>query len=49
LRRAAWQCEGPVFWSPDRTRRRYRRLTEDDRVRLREDFARHGRSALLPR
>ena len=49
LRRAAWQCDDPVFWTPDRARPSFRPLTEDDRVRLKEDFARHGRSALLPR
>jgi fatty-acyl-CoA synthase len=48
LRRASWQCPDPVFWAPERGPSRYRALTEDDRVRLREDFVRHGRAALLP-
>jgi len=48
LRRASWHCDDPVFWTPDRGPARYRPLTEDDRVGLREEFARHGRSALLP-
>jgi fatty-acyl-CoA synthase len=47
LRRAAWQCDDPVFWAPDRHRSSYRLLTEDDRARLRQEFERHGRSALL--
>jgi fatty-acyl-CoA synthase len=48
LRRASWQCDDPVFWAPDRPPGRYRPLTEPDRVQRRGEFARHGRSALLP-
>jgi fatty-acyl-CoA synthase len=48
LRQEAWQCDDPVFWTPDRSSPGYRLLTEDDRVRLRGDFVGHGRSALLP-
>jgi fatty-acyl-CoA synthase len=48
LRRASWQCDDPVYWAPDRGRPSYRLLTEDDRVGLRAEFSRHGRSALLP-
>jgi fatty-acyl-CoA synthase len=48
LRRAAWQCHDPVFWAPDRAPWRYRRLTGDDRAHLGDEFARFGRSALLP-
>jgi fatty-acyl-CoA synthase len=48
LRRAAWQCDDPVFWVPGRSPRHYRPLSEDDRVALRHEFARYGRSALLP-
>jgi fatty-acyl-CoA synthase len=48
VRRASWQCDDPVFWAPERGPGRYRRLTDDDRARLRSDFVGHGRSALLP-
>ncbi|MGH9017935.1 MAG: AMP-binding protein [Acidimicrobiales bacterium] len=48
LRRASWQCDDPVYWSPDRGRSRYRELTEDDRVGLRDDFIRYGRASFLP-
>ncbi|HXQ44111.1 MAG TPA: AMP-binding protein [Acidimicrobiales bacterium] len=49
LRLASWQCDDPVFWVPGRSPWRYRPLSEDDRVELRHEFARYGRSALLPR
>jgi fatty-acyl-CoA synthase len=48
LRRAAWVCEDPVYWSPERGAARYRRLTEADRARLAGEFESYGRSALLP-
>jgi fatty-acyl-CoA synthase len=48
LRRAAWACPDPVFWAPERGRPEYRPLTDDDRRRLREEFARYGRAALSP-
>lgn len=48
LRRAAWQCDDPVFWAPDRDRSEYRLLTVDDRDALRAEFLRHGRSTFLP-
>lgn len=47
LRREAWSCTDPVFWSPGRGPVRYRALTDADRKELREQFAGHGRSALL--
>jgi len=49
LRRQAWSCEDPVYWSPDPRSGNYRTFTEEDRLRLQDDFTRHGRSALLPR
>jgi hypothetical protein len=48
LRRTAWQCDGAVFWSPDRGPARYRRMTGADRDRLRQEFESHGRSSFLP-
>ncbi len=49
LRLASWQCDDPVFWVPGGNPLHYRPLSEDDRVELRREFARYGRSALLPR
>jgi fatty-acyl-CoA synthase len=48
LRRCAWLGDDPVFWAPDRGHRRYRLLTDDDRVELQQQFERYGRSTLAP-
>ncbi len=47
LRAQGWQCAEPVYWSPGRGELRYRLLTDDDRLALRQEFAAHGRAALL--
>jgi fatty-acyl-CoA synthase len=49
LRRAAWQCDDPVFWAPDRDLFGYRPMTDADRAGLARDFDLYGRSALVPR
>ncbi|HUY65062.1 MAG TPA: AMP-binding protein [Acidimicrobiales bacterium] len=40
-----WECEDPVFWSPDRDLA-YRRLTAEDRAELRQTLLAHGRASL---
>lgn len=47
LRREAWECADPVFVRETRSNR-YRLMTDDDRARLRAEFAAHGRAGLLP-
>jgi len=49
LRRAAWQCDDPVFWAPERNLTGYRPMTDGDRSRVAQEFESFGRSALLPR
>lgn len=47
VRREAWLTADPVFWCPERDWG-YRPLRPADREALAKDFARHGRTALLP-
>ncbi|NBM19695.1 AMP-binding protein [Streptomyces sp. GC420] len=53
LRRAAFHCPDPVWWTPFGAGRpcgsEYRRLTPDDVRPLLEEYAAHGRSELLSR
>jgi fatty-acyl-CoA synthase len=42
-----WDCGDPVLWSPAPDAA-YRPMTDVDRARLREVYAAHGRSHLLP-
>ena len=46
LRAERWECDDPVWWRPSRDLA-YRRLTDDDRARLRTEFADAGRAAVL--
>ena len=48
LRAERWETTDPVWWRPfGRGDSPYRRFTTEDGERLREEFARHGRSAYL--
>lgn len=47
LRLAAWETSDPVWWLPDRDRQ-YVELTDDDRERLSQEFAEHGRADVAP-
>jgi fatty-acyl-CoA synthase len=47
LRREAWLTPDPVYWRPD-SRSGYRPLLAGDLEALAGEFARHGRTALLP-